>query len=250
MATRILGGFGSHLFNYRYHSRRVNQLNDSKNPYLSGGAPACCRFLSHHATRVFCRCIPAQVSLRHWRSLRIHAIITTIFLFLGQLAPSSAPTQNTSWQSLALRDIQIHAQYAYEPKRLTETYRGARNLNSDQLHELLAAVGFKGESLRIAWAIAMRESNGRPRAFNGNTSTGDNSYGIFQINMIGNLGADRRAKYGLSSNEDLFDPVTNAEIAFKMTAGGENWGSWNLGANAYKGGNSPAYERWYREYPY
>ena len=96
----------------------------------------------------------------------------------------------------------------------------------------------------------MRESNGRPRAFNGNKSTGDHSYGVFQINMIGQLGADRRAKYGLSSNEDLFDPVTNAQIVFKMTAGGENWGSWNLGPNAYKGGNSPAYERWYREYPY
>lgn len=250
MATRISIGFGSHPLIILYHSRRVNQLNDSKNPYLSGGAPACCRFLSHHATRVFCRCIPAQVFLRHWRSLRIHAIITTIFLFLGQLAPSSAPAQNSNWQSQALRDIQIHAQYAYEPIRSLETYRGARNLNPDQLHELLAAIGFKGESLRIAWAIAMRESNGRPRAFNGNSSTGDNSYGIFQINMIGNLGVDRRAKYGLSCNEDLFDPVTNAQIAFKMTARGENWGSWNLGANAYKGGNSPAYERWYKQYPY
>lgn len=227
----------------------MNHSIDSQNPYSGRGAPSCYRFLSHYATRV-CRCTLARLFLRHWRSLRVHAIITTIFLFLGQLAPSSAPTQSIPWQSLALKDIQAHARFVSEPSRSAEIYRGARNLNSDQLHNLLAAVGFEGESLRIAWAIAMRESNGRPRAFNGNKSTGDHSYGVFQINMIGQLGADRRAKYGLSSNEDLFDPVTNAQIVFKMTAGGENWGSWNLGPNAYKGGNSPAYERWYREYPY
>jgi hypothetical protein len=250
VATDIRAGVGSHIHIIRYHSRRVNQLIDSKNPYSSGGAPACYRFLSHHAVRVFCRCIPAWIFLRHWRSLKVHAIITTIFLSLGQLAPSSAPAHNIPWQSLALQDLQAHARFMYAPERSIDTYRGARNLDPDQLHDLLAAVGFEGESLRIAWAIAMRESNGRPRAFNGNKATGDHSFGIFQINMIGQLGVDRRAKFGLSSNEELFDPVKNAEITFKMTAGGKNWGSWNLGPNAYKGGNSPAYERWYREYPY
>ena len=250
MATDIRAGVGSHINIILYHSRRVNQLIDSKNPYPSGGAPACYRFLSHHAVRVFCRCTPAWVSLRHWRSLRIHAIITTIFLSLGQLAPSSAPAQNIPWQSLALRDIQVHARYMYEPPRAVDTYRGARDLSPDQLHDLLSAVGFEGESLRIAWAIAMRESNGRPRAFNGNSATGDKSYGIFQINMIGQLGVDRRAKFNLASNEELFDPVTNAEITYHMTNKGKDWGSWNHGVNAYKGGNSPAFDRWYREYPY
>lgn len=225
----------------------MNQLIDSQNPYPSGGAPAWYRFLSHRAIRV-CRCAPAWVFLRHWRSLRVHAIITTIFLSLGQLAPSSAPAQNIPWQTLALRDIQVHARFMYEPS--VETYRGARNLNPDQLHDLLIAVGFDGEALRIAWAIAMRESNGRPMAFNGNRATGDESYGIFQINMIGQLGVDRRAKFNLKSNKELFDPVTNAEIAFHMTNGGKDWGSWNHGVNAYKGGESPAFDRWYREYPY
>lgn len=63
-------------------------------------------------------------------------------------------------------------------------------------------------------------------AYNGNTKTGDSSYGIFQINMIGNLGPERRKKFGLDSNKELLNPVTNAEIAFHMSQGGGDWSSW------------------------
>lgn len=114
-------------------------------------------------------------------------------------------------------------------------FEGKRKLTQEQLVDLLKAVGFKGQALRTAWAVAMRESNGRPIAHNDNVSTGDNSYGIFQINMIGSLGADRREKFGLETNKELFDPVTNAKIAFHMTNGGVDWSSWGLGPNAYDG---------------
>jgi hypothetical protein len=87
-------------------------------------------------------------------------------------------------------------------------------------------VGFEGKELKEAWAVAKKESNGRPRAYNGNRNTGDNSYGIFQINMIGNLGPARLEKFGLDNNKELLNPVTNAEIAFKMSRGGENWTAW------------------------
>ena len=97
--------------------------------------------------------------------------------------------------------------------------------------ELLSAVGFKGEGLKMAWAIAMAESNGRPLAFNGNRKTGDSSYGIFQINMIGDLGPDRREKFDLDYNSDLLNPVKNAQIAFHMTEGGKNWAAWKHGQN-------------------
>jgi len=70
-------------------------------------------------------------------------------------------------------------------------------------------------------------------AYNGNRKTGDSSYGIFQINMLGDLGVDRKEKFNLKSNVLLFDPVINAEITYYMTNGGTDWSSW-------KGLNAPA----------
>jgi hypothetical protein len=107
-----------------------------------------------------------------------------------------------------------------------EKYENATSLSDKDLKNLLQLVGFKGQNLKEAWAIAKKESNGRPFAFNGNTETGDSSYGIFQINMLGMLGPDRRNKYDLDHNADLFNPVLNAQIAFKMSNGGEDWRAW------------------------
>ena len=109
---------------------------------------------------------------------------------------------------------------------ILEKYINATSLTDSQLVDLLKAVGFKGKGLRTAWAVAKAESNGRPFAFNGNTKTGDSSYGIFQINMIGTLGPDRREKLDLDLNTDLFSPVKNAQAVFYMTKGGTDWSSW------------------------
>lgn len=112
-----------------------------------------------------------------------------------------------------------------EVKRL-EWYRNADELSPVDLAELLYLVGFRKGELKNAWAIAMRESNGRPLAHNQNAKTGDNSYGVFQINMIGSLGVDRRDLFNIANNTKLFDPVVNAEIAFYMSSGGTDWSSW------------------------
>jgi hypothetical protein len=95
------------------------------------------------------------------------------------------------------------------------------------LMSILKQAGFKGQALNIAYAIAMAESSGNARAHNPNASTGDNSYGLFQINMLGAMGPERRKTFGLSRNEDLFDPLTNAKIAYKMSNGGKNWQPWS-----------------------
>ena len=87
----------------------------------------------------------------------------------------------------------------------------------------------------MAYAIAMAESSGNARAHNPNAGTGDNSYGLFQINMLGAMGPERRRQYGLSSNDSLFDPLTNAKVAFRMSNGGKSWGPWSTyGSGAYK----------------
>src|SRR5438093_495185 len=109
---------------------------------------------------------------------------------------------------------------------------------ASSLMSILQQAGFSGKGLKMAYAIAMAESGGRANAHNGNADTGDNSYGLFQINMLGGMGPERRRQYGLSSNSALFDPRTNAKVAFKMSHGGTSWGPWST----YTSG---AYKRYY-----
>jgi hypothetical protein len=131
-----------------------------------------------------------------------------------------------------------------------DSYENRRKpLEPEELKELLKLVGFEGEALKLAWGIVMRESRGGPTAHNGNSNTGDNSYGLFQINMIGGLGADRREKFGLKTNDELFDPVTNAKIAFHMSGGGKDFGAWGVGPNAYNGGKVGDLYTWVAKFP-
>ena len=127
-----------------------------------------------------------------------------------------------------------------------EKYKGAKELSDTELVDLLRAVGFEGKALKVAYAVAKKESNGRPLAHNGNVNTGDNSYGMFQINMLGSLGEDRREKFDLKSNKELLDPVTNAQIAHYMSNGGSDWSSWKV----YPGQkNGERYESFLKKFP-
>ena len=142
-----------------------------------------------------------------------------------------------------------------EPVKKTKPlsyFENKTNLTDIELVWLLEAVGFEGQELKEAWAIAKKESNGRPLAFNGNSLTGDNSYGIFQINMINSLGDDRREKFNLDHNADLFNPVRNAQIAFHMSNGGEVWKAWHIGKDAYtstSGKHYAKFKEWLGKFP-
>lgn len=111
------------------------------------------------------------------------------------------------------------------------TSYSSQPIDKPNLLKLLYGAGFqKVEDLSEAYAIAMAESNGRPKAYNGNRSTGDDSYGIFQINMIDKLGEARLQKFGfmgLNKKEDLFNPELNAKIAAWMSQKGNNWSAWS-----------------------
>jgi hypothetical protein len=142
-----------------------------------------------------------------------------------------------------------------EPVKKTKPlsyFENKTSLTDIELVWLLEAVGFEGQDLKEAWAISKKESNGRPLAFNGNTLTGDNSYGIFQINMIDTLGDSRRDKFNLNHNADLFNPVKNAQIAMHMSNGGSDWTSWHIGKDAYtstSGKHYAKYKEWLSKFP-
>lgn len=106
----------------------------------------------------------------------------------------------------------------------------------------LQSAGLTGETLRMAWSIAMGESGGNPRAFNGNSRTGDKSYGLFQINMIGSMGPARLKQFGLTSNDQLFDPMTNIKAMMKVSSNCKNWKPWSV----YKHGT---YKKYYSQFP-
>jgi hypothetical protein len=86
-------------------------------------------------------------------------------------------------------------------------------------------------------AVAMGESAGWSEAHNPNRKTGDDSYGLWQINMLGKLGPERMRKYGLQSVNDLANPVINARIALDLLRHGgglRNWGAYNHPTAPYR----------------
>jgi hypothetical protein len=159
------------------------------------------------------------------------AVVASVFIFLGNCPPVMA-------EPVVQEVVTVVSPL--------DSFKEVKVLTKAELKDLLKAVGFEGNALKTAWAVAMKESNGRPLAHNGNRGTGDNSYGVFQINMIGNLGEARRDKFNLDSNADLFDPVTNAEIAFHMSNGGKDWSAWKVYQNQT---NGERYESFLKAFP-
>jgi len=155
--------------------------------------------------------------------------IGMITLFLFGVQPSPIPSAEALPTLVTVEEQKLQAKQLKKEtleKFSNAVYKPSEMLTDKELLQLLKAVGFEGQALKMAWGIAKAESNGRPMAYNGNRNTGDSSYGIFQINMLGNLGDDRKEKFDLRSNVLLFDPVINAEITYYMTKGGVDWSSW------------------------
>ncbi len=113
-------------------------------------------------------------------------------------------------------------------KIIKSPYNAKTILSDAELISILKQAGFSGYGLKYAWAVAVKESTKRPMAYNKSSDC----YGLFQINMSGSLGSDRIKKYGISSREDLFDPLTNAKIAYQMSNNGSNWSAWSTEKSA------------------
>jgi hypothetical protein len=119
-----------------------------------------------------------------------------------------------------------------EPRPVTGgTYTAGQVLTQDQIEDVLRQAGWPEEEISLMGADAFAESTGRTGVVNNNPATGDDSWGMLQVNMIGDIGPYRRQKYGLSSNEDLLDPVTNARVALdiRRSEGIQAWGAYTDG---------------------
>jgi Lysozyme like domain len=99
------------------------------------------------------------------------------------------------------------------------------HLGPAEIHRLARQAGFSPDEAVTATAIALAESGGDPNAHN--PKPPDDSFGLWQINMIGRLGPDRRKRLGLSRNEELFDPPTNARAAHLIFSERQSFSPWS-----------------------
>lgn len=126
-----------------------------------------------------------------------------------------------------------------QPVNMDTSLRGTvegQQFNNAQLIDLAKKVGATDEeAVRLA-AIAKYESGGRSGAHNDSYLRGgsDNSYGLWQINMIGSLGPARMKEFGISSYDQLKDPVTNAQAALKVLRG-SGWSAWTTNSKVTSG---------------
>jgi len=103
-------------------------------------------------------------------------------------------------------------------------------LTAGQIKGLAEDAGFSSAQAVVMTAIALAESGGDPQSHN--EVPPDDSYGLWQINMYGNLGPARLKQFGLTSATQLFDPATNATAARQVFSGAgfKAWSTYSSGA--------------------
>lgn len=139
------------------------------------------------------------------------------------------------WNGRGGKGHETHLHVAFGSKEWKEAFTqaigGKSSTNANNVAELLKQVGFPASAIPTMVAIAKAESGLDPNAYNGNAKTGDKSYGLFQINMLNKLGPARRKSMGLTSNEQLYDPETNARAALQLynQSGFRPWSTYKRG---------------------
>src|SRR5579863_2244269 len=86
-------------------------------------------------------------------------------------------------------------------------------LSTLSLYATFEGAGFPGPMAESMAAIALRESDGDPIAHNTNTMTGDDSYGLVQINWADLDVRSFLQGKGIADPNALLEPSTNAQAA-------------------------------------
>lgn len=106
---------------------------------------------------------------------------------------------------------------------------GKGNVSPTQLYGALTAAGLPPAAAAAFVSIAGRESGYNTAAFNGNTSTGDKSYGLFQINLLGGGWTSFLQAHGLANPaQDLttLEGSVKAAAAIYGSSGLHPWGGY------------------------
>ena len=157
---------------------------------------------------------------------------------------SSNAIANTSTEQVYAKSAPIATEALIKPVVVKAKAEPKTKACKNWLVRELKEVGFKGKGLRIAWAVAMRESGGRANAI---SSTGD--YGVFQFN---------RAAWGDQpwwNTNKMLTRDYNIMIAYKISQKGKTFYPWDIdGRGNHKGSYTSSsvyakYKSWYNKYP-
>ena len=160
------------------------------------------------------------------------------------MSGSSNAIANTSTEQVYAKSAPIATEALYKPVvNSTKAETKPKTCKNWLVRELKEA-GFKGKGLRIAWAIAMRESGGRANAI---SSTGD--YGVFQFNRAAH------SDQPWWNTTKMLNRDYNIMIAYRMSQGGRTFYPWDIdGKGNWKNtwstsGSYASYKKWYNKYP-
>jgi hypothetical protein len=131
-------------------------------------------------------------------------------------------------------------------QRLTKMIKDVdvTKIPQNKIQEMLLEVGFSPREARILAAVAMAESRGDATIDTVKSGLDPNkesefSIGLFQINMEDRFKEQRLKLFGISSIEELYDPIVNvmaAKALYDERGGGENglkaWSAYKN--NSYK----------------
>lgn len=108
---------------------------------------------------------------------------------------------------------------------------GKGNVSPKQLYSALTAAGLPPAAAAAFVSIAGRESNYNTNAFNGNARTGDQSYGLFQVNLLGGGWTNFLKAHGMSDPTSQLRTLQGSVQAAAAIYGNSGLHSWG----AYKG---------------
>jgi len=167
-------------------------------------------------------------------------------MMLIMCVPASAQ-ENTSEQVYA-KSAPIATEMALLKPTVVRQMALAQPENTFECKHFLAQAlynaGFRGNGLRIAWAIAMRESGGKADAI---SSTGD--YGVFQFNRAA------WSKQPWWNTAKMLDRDYNIMIAYDISQEGKTFYPWDIDGKGRHKGNYTSdsvyakYKSWYDKYP-
>jgi murein DD-endopeptidase MepM/ murein hydrolase activator NlpD len=144
--------------------------------------------------------------------------------------PNATPAQRIrAWNDInAAKQRQLRRDAAGKTMGPGQDLKPGSTVQISDYLRLAKAQGLNDEQAALMAAVGMAESTGNSGIVNNNPNTGDNSYGLWQINMIGDLGPARLRQFGLRSNEDLKDPETNARVMAEIlkSQGINAWGAY------------------------
>ena len=131
------------------------------------------------------------------------------------------------------------------------TYPASQSYDAEKLTNLARSVGMPEDKISSMVAIALAESGGDPTIDTVKSGLdpekkNEFSLGLWQINMLGRMGEERRKQFGISSNEQLYDPVVNAKAALAIlnSQGLGAWGAYtNESYKDYLPGAQAAFEK-------